>query len=393
MKVSVVGAGYVGLSLAVLLSRKYKVVVVDINSEKVGKINSGQSPIADPGIEKYLSDGNQNLKATTNLNEIKGSAYVIIATPTSYDVDTLRFDTDSVESVINKSQRICPEAIIVIKSTVPIGFTERLCKENSFQNVLFSPEFSREGSSLYDNLHPSRIIVGVPTESNIHQSAECFANMLSHCSEEKNVKILIMGSSEAESVKLFSNTYLAMRVAFFNELDSFAESYHLNSENIIKGVCLDPRIGDWYNNPSFGYGGYCLPKDTKQLLSDYGGIPHSLVKAIVESNNQRKKFIAQNIIDRSGLGKTIGIYRLIMKSNSDNFRDSSIIDVMEKLKDAGVAVVIYEPLVTDSFEGFQVINDLDEFKQCSDLIVANRISDDLQSCVEKVYCRDLFGKY
>ena len=392
MKISVVGAGYVGLSLAVLLCRCHEVIAVDIDPMKVEKINSYESPMNDTEIKQYLSQEAKNLHATTDINEVQESEYIIVATPTNYDLESHSFNTESVESVIKQLECICPEATVVIKSTVPIGFTERFCHDNSLHNVLFSPEFLREGKALYDNLHPSRIIVGVPKEFNQKGKEECFADILLKCSEEDHVERMIIGSTEAESVKLFSNTYLAMRVAFFNELDSFAESNGLDPRDIIKGVSMDPRIGDWYNNPSFGYGGYCLPKDTKQLLADYGGIPHSLVSAIVESNNQHKAFIASNIMYKAGEGKTIGIYRLIMKSDSDNFRESSIIDIMDRLRVMGADIIIYEPLISGEYDEFRVIDDLDEFIRGSDLIVANRFSDELKGCKEKVYSRDLFGK-
>lgn len=392
MKISIVGTGYVGLSLAVLISRKHEVIAIDIIPEKVEMINSKKSPIADREIQEFLSTGELDLKATTNLAESKGSDFVIIATPTNYDTDTHHFNTESVESVIKQLQKICPEATVVIKSTIPIGFTEKFCKNNSIHNVLFSPEFLREGKALYDNLHPSRIIVGVPRGSSLTDRANCFANILSDCSEEKDVKTLIIGSTEAESIKLFSNTYLAMRVAFFNELDTFAESNNLDTGAIIAGVCMDPRIGNWYNNPSFGYGGYCLPKDTKQLLANYEGIPNSLMGAIVDSNNIRKSFIAKTIIERTGKGKIVGIYRLIMKTGSDNFRESSVIDIMNNLKNSGINVIIYEPTIADSFNEFPVVNNLDAFIERSDIIVANRISKDIEKCKDKVYCRDLYGK-
>ena len=392
MKISVVGTGYVGLSLAVLISRKHEVVAVDILPEKVEMINSGKSPIVDKEIQAFLEEKKLNLKATTDINQTKNSDFIIVSTPTNYDPETNYFNTESVESVIKRLQYVCSDAAIVIKSTVPIGFTERLCHSNSYDNVMFSPEFLREGKALYDNLHPSRIVVGVPIDSCLAEKAKCFADLLLDCSEEKTVKTLIIGSTEAESVKLFSNTYLAMRVAFFNELDTFAESNDLNSKDIISGVCMDPRIGDWYNNPSFGYCGYCLPKDTKQLLANYSGIPNSLMGAIVDSNNIRKSYIAHQIINGISPGGTVGIYRLIMKSGSDNFRESSIIDIMMKIRGAGVKVIIYEPTIVDSFNGFSVIGSLNEFIQKSDIIVANRISDELKGCRDKIYCRDIFEK-
>ena len=392
MKVSIVGTGYVGLSLAVLISRLHDVVAVDIIREKIELINQGKSPIADKEIEQFLSDGKLRLKATTDLQETKNSDYIIIATPTNYDPETHFFNTDSVETVIKQLQIISPNTTIIIKSTTPIGFTERFCKENDVHNVIFSPEFLREGKALYDNLHPSRIIVGVPTCSNLRNKAEQFAALLVKCSEEKNVKTLVMGSTEAESVKLFSNTYLAMRVAYFNELDTFAESYGLNSEEIISGVSLDPRIGNYYNNPSFGYGGYCLPKDTKQLLANYRNIPHTLIEAIVQSNLDRKEFVADEIRKRIDPKGTIGIFRLVMKSGSDNFRESSILDIMKWLRGDGYQIIIYEPTVKDSYMGFQVEGNLEKFKEECDVVLANRMAKELESISAKVYCRDLFNK-
>ena len=392
MKVSVVGTGYVGLSLAVLLSRKNSVTAIDIIPEKIELINNKKSPIVDKEIEHFLSKEKLNLKATLDINESNGSDYVIIATPTNYDPETHYFNTNSVETVIKQLQTICPEATIVIKSTIPIGFTERFCKENNIHNVIFSPEFLREGKALYDNLHPSRIIVGVPGCSNLKEKAEQFAALLADCSEEENVKTLIMGSTEAESVKLFSNTYLAMRVAYFNELDTFAESYGLNPEEIISGVCLDPRIGNYYNNPSFGYGGYCLPKDTKQLLANYRDIPHTLIGAIVQSNIDRKEFVADEIRKSIGPKGKVGIFRLVMKSGSDNFRESSILDIMKWLRGDGYHVIIYEPTVKESYMEFPVEDDIERFKKECDIILANRMSKELESISDKVYCRDIFNK-
>lgn len=392
MKISIVGTGYVGLSLAVLISRVHEVVAVDIVTEKVEMINAGRSPIADEEIQQFLQSNTLKLKATINLNEVEGSKYIIVATPTNYDAEKHHFNTDSVENVIKQLEVICPTAIIVIKSTVPIGFTEAFCKENYLGNVLFSPEFLREGKALHDNLHPTRIIVGVPDSSDITDDAECFANILAECSEERSVQKLIIKSTEAESIKLFSNTYLAMRIAFFNELDTFAESNGLDTKAIITGVCMDPRIGNWYNNPSFGYGGYCLPKDTKQLLSNYNDIPNSLINAIVDSNRVRKSFIAKQIIEKAGKGKVVGIYRLIMKTESDNFRESSVIDIMNELKSNDVKVIIYEPIVSDSYLGFPIINNIDEFTSLSDIIIANRMSEDIKKFKEKLYCRDIYER-
>lgn len=392
MKVTVVGTGYVGLSLSVLISRKFEVSAIDVIPEKVELINSGKSPIADREIELFLSEGKLNLHASLDINDAKGSDYVIIATPTNYDPETHYFNTGSVESVAKQLQSVCPEATIVIKSTIPIGFTERFCKENDIHNVIFSPEFLREGRALYDNLHPSRIIVGVPRGSGLEDKAQRFAALLAECAEDKDVKTLTMGSTEAESVKLFSNTYLAMRVAYFNELDTFAESYGLNSQEIISGVSLDPRIGNYYNNPSFGYGGYCLPKDTKQLLANYRDIPHTLVGAIVQSNIDRKEFVADEIRKKLSPHGTVGIYRLVMKSGSDNFRESSILDIMKWLRGDGYKVIIYEPTVKDSYMDFEVEADLAKFEDESDVILANRMAKELEPVSEKVYCRDIFNK-
>lgn len=392
MKISVIGIGYVGLSLAVLISRKYDVTAIDIVEKKVELINNKQSPIEDKEIEQFLSSGKLKLKATLDINEAINSDYIIIATPTNYNPDTHYFNTETVETVINQLQKICPKGIIIIKSTVPIGFTEKFGKENNIKNLLFSPEFLREGKALYDNLHPSRIIVGVPKDSDLIDEAKQFASLLIECSEEENIKTLIMGSTEAESVKLFSNTYLAMRVAYFNELDTFAESNELNSEEIITGVSLDPRIGNYYNNPSFGYGGYCLPKDTKQLLANYRDIPHTLVEAIVQSNIDRKEFITDEIRKRIGSKGTIGIFRLTMKSGSDNFRESSIIDIMKWLRGDGYNVIIYEPTVKERYMEFPVEADFEIFKNKSDIILANRMAEELQTLSNKVYCRDIFNK-
>ena len=392
MKVAVIGTGYVGLSLAVLISRKHNVTATDIIPEKIELINNGRSPISDKEIESFLGKGQLNLRATLDINEVIGSDFIIIATPTNYNPETHYFNTGSVESVAKQLQTICPEATIVIKSTIPIGFTERFCEENDIHNIIFSPEFLREGRALYDNLHPSRIIVGVPKAFKQKEKAEQFASLLSECAEDKDIKTLIMGSTEAESVKLFSNTYLAMRVAYFNELDTFAESYGLNPDEIISGVSLDPRIGNYYNNPSFGYGGYCLPKDTKQLLANYRDIPHTLIGAIVQSNIDRKEFVADEIRKRIDPKGTVGIFRLVMKSGSDNFRESSILDIMKLLRGDGYHVVIYEPTVQDSYMDFPVEDDLEKFKEGCDVILANRMSKELESVIDKVYCRDIFNK-
>ena len=391
MKVSVIGIGYVGLSLAVLISRQHEVVAVDIVEEKVELINKGISPIADEEIESYLSSGKLSLKATVDANECTGSDFVIISTPTNYDPETQYFDTSSVEQVAKQMVCICPSATIVIKSTVPIGFTKQLCSELGV-GLLFSPEFLREGKALYDNLHPSRIIVGVPTEdAALKDKAAEFASILSKCSVEDNVRMMITGSTEAESVKLFSNTYLAMRVSFFNELDSFAKQKHLSAKDIIDGVCMDPRIGNHYNNPSFGYGGYCLPKDTKQLLANYSDVPNELMGAIVRSNDTRKRFIANEIISAVPSGSTIGIYRLTMKSGSDNFRESSIIDIIAMLEDAGYDILIYEPtLKQKTFKSHRVCNNMAEFVDYVDCMVANRVDEVLRSVDKDIFTRDVF---
>ncbi|MGN0129330.1 MAG: nucleotide sugar dehydrogenase [Methanomethylophilus alvi] len=395
MKISVVGTGYVGLSLAVLISRKYEVIAIDIVEDKVDMINSGESPIADKEIKIFLSSKKLHLKATTDISECKGSDFIIIATPTNYDTATHRFDTSSVETVIDSIERLSPESTIIVKSTVPIGFSESITNKEQISNLLFSPEFLREGRALYDNLHPSRIIVGVPFKNQkLQKKAEQFANLLSECSEEDDVKTLVMGSTEAESVKLFSNTYLAMRVSFFNELDTYAERNGLSAKQIIDGVCLDPRIGNNYNNPSFGYGGYCLPKDTKQLLSNYATVPNSLIEAIVESNDVRKRFIADTVEQKAGKKRsTIGIYRLIMKSGSDNFRESSVFDIMEMIREDGYDVIVYEPTVKDeTYNEWKIVNNLDTFTTESDIILANRFNQELDPVKDKVFCRDIFNR-
>ena len=392
MKISVIGCGYVGLSLSVLLSRKHEVVAVDVIQEKVDLINSGKSPIADKEIEEYLSKGGLNLKATMDYSECADSEYVIVATPTNYDPDKQYFDTRYVEEAIEKVEKVCPDCTIVIKSTIPINYTKEYSEKSGFRNVMFSPEFLREGRALYDNLHPSRIIGGVPSED-LRGTAERFVSILAECSLDENVKTMIVGSTEAESIKLFSNTYLAMRVAYFNELDSFAMLKGLSSREIIEGVCADPRIGYHYNNPSFGYGGYCLPKDTKQLLANYSDVPNDLMGAIVNSNATRKMTIVDDIknILKSKKDPVVGIYRLTMKSNSDNFRESSILDIMKKLSEDGIQVRIYEPVIKEStFQEFTVVKDVATFKTECDLIVANRMTSELEDVKEKAYCRDVF---
>lgn len=392
MKISVIGAGYVGLSMAVLLSRKHQVVALDIVPEKVKIINDGISPIADKDIEDYFNKGIQNLIATIDYNDCLDSEYFIIATPTNYDSETDSFNTESIEDALDNIERTSPNSTIVIKSTVPIGYTSKVHKKRKHLNVIYSPEFLREGFSLYDNLHPSRIVVGT-LDRNIDK-AKHFAKILKECSLNYDVEILITGSTEAESIKLFSNSYLAMRISFFNELDSFSEMNCLNSRDIIRGVSLDPRIGDYYNNPSFGYGGYCLPKDTMQLCSSYGRMPHSLISAVVESNDERKRFIANRIIEMvPDKNAVIGAFRLNMKTGSDNDRKASIIDVMEILRNEGYEVVVYEPTLKSSCcFAYRNIKDLEEFKRTSDVILANRVSEELEDVSQKVYSRDVYNR-
>lgn len=391
MKIAVAGMGYVGLSNAVLLSQYNPVYAVDILPERVDEINRRQSPVADSELESYLKEKSLNLLATTDAEEAYGNAdFVIIATPTDYDTEQSRFDTSSVEMVIDTVMRMNPRACIVLKSTVPLGFTDEMQARYRTGCILFSPEFLREGRALHDNLYPSRIIVGLDTCNPVQQEkARIFAGLLKAASLKEEVPILYMGPTEAEAVKLFSNTYLAMRVAFFNELDTYAEAFGLDTESIINGVCLDPRIGNHYNNPSFGYGGYCLPKDTQQLLANYGDIPNCIMTAIVRANQTRKDFIAGQILKKSP--EVAGIYRLTMKADSDNFRHSSILGIMRRLEMKGVKLVIYEPAVkADSFLGMRIIRDLEEFKQISDVILANRYDRQLADVRGKVYTRDLF---
>jgi len=389
MNITVVGLGYVGFSIAVLLSQNHKVVGLDISKERVHMINSKKSPIKDKEIEEFLKTKKLCLKATTDIEEAyRDSEYIIVATPTDYNPETNYFDTSSVDSVIEQALTFNKDAVIVIKSTVPIGYTESKRKELNTDRIVFSPEFLREGRALYDNLYPSRIVVGEKSER-----AKRFAELLLEGAIKKDVPIILTGSTEAEAIKLFANTYLAMRVAFFNELDTFAELKGLNSYEIIQGVCLDPRIGDFYNNPSFGYGGYCLPKDTKQILSDFIGnnVPHTLMKAIVEANVIRKQHIVQMVLNRKP--KIVGIYRLVMKKDSDNFRHSAILDIIDYLKEAGVEVVIYEPIIKENlFNGCKVINNFDSFKEVSDIILANRLYEELEDVKEKVYTRDVFRR-
>lgn len=388
MKIAVVGTGYVGLSISVLLAQNNEVFAVDIIKEKVDKINSGISPIADKEIEEYLSSKKLNLTATTDAESAySGADFVVISTPTNYDPDKNYFDTSSVELVIKQVTATNPSAKIVIKSTVPVGFTEKIKVNCKYKDIMFSPEFLREGHALYDNLYPSRIIVGATDEQ--RKDAEIFAGLLKNAALKEEIPVLFPNPTEAEAVKLFANTFLALRVAYFNELDTYAEVRGLNTKQIIDGVCLDPRIGNYYNNPSFGYGGYCLPKDTKQLRANFEDVPNNLISAIVDSNHTRKNYIAEKIMERNPA--VVGVYRLTMKANSDNFRESSVQGVIQRLKKNNIEIVIYEPTLKDNyFNDDRVINDLNEFKAISDIIIVNRYNDEIKDVIDKVYTRDLF---
>ena len=394
MDIAVAGTGYVGLSLAVLLAQNNSVKAVDIVPDRAELINQGKSPFADKEIEEYLDEMLLDLVATTDgKSAYRDAEFIIVATPTNYDVERNYFDTSSIDAVLELVEKVNSSATVVIKSTVPVGYLSSVMSQYRIPNILFSPEFLREGRALYDNLHPSRIIVGTPKNCSpeLRQRAERFASLLQEGAMDKEVPTLMVDSTEAESIKLFANTYLALRVAFFNELDTYAELHGLDTEQIIRGVGLDPRIGSHYNNPSFGYGGYCLPKDTRQLLANYQDTPNDIIAAIVAANNTRKDFVTHQILTHNP--RLVGVYRLTMKVGSDNFRQSAIQDVMHRLSIAGVKIVVYEPtLREDSFDGITVVHDLKAFKSMSDVIVANRMADELYDCIDKVYTRDLFGR-